>query len=109
MCVDSCAAFYSIREKREQGNVGRARGPPLRIGGDFGADTGLRFRAVTAASMMPAPLGSVTTPEMLPVMLAQASAAPNTIATTSAGRHLEGNRIELTFEKLFTPDENHHH
>jgi len=51
--------------------------------------------AVTVAPMTTAPLESVTTPEMLPVMAAQARAAPKRIATTKAGRRLERNRIEL--------------
>jgi nitrate reductase assembly molybdenum cofactor insertion protein NarJ len=44
--------------------------------------------AVTVTFGMTEPLGSVTIPEMLPVMLAYATVEPNTSIVTKAGRDL---------------------
>src|SRR2546429_9990411 len=95
MCVDSWAAFYSIRKEREQGNVGKAgRAPFESVVISERIPVGVSA-AVTGASVMTAPLGWVTTPEMLPVIPAQAGGGPKTIATISAGTPLERNRIHL--------------
>jgi len=58
----------------------------FRIAGDCGADAGFAFRGGHRGANDDSAAESVTTPEMLPVMAAQARAAPKRIATTKAGR-----------------------
>src|SRR5258708_4931517 len=59
--------------------------------------------AVTVAATMTPPFGSETTPEMLPVIPAQASAAPKRIATIKTGINLNKNRIELSPSRSHSP------
>src|ERR1700730_4661283 len=56
--------------------------------------------ADTVAPTMAAPVESVTMPEMLPVMAAQASAAPKRVPRISANTNLREKRMKL-------PPENH--
>src|SRR5260370_7091303 len=59
--------------------------------------------AVTVAATMTPPCGSETTPEMLPVIPAQASAAPRRMATINTGIDLNKNRIELSPSRNHSP------
>src|SRR5260370_18792003 len=59
--------------------------------------------AGSVAETMTPPFGSDTTPEMLPVIPDQASAAPKRIATIKTGINLNKNRIELSPSRSHSP------
>jgi len=75
----------------------------FRIDGDFGADASWRFRGGHRGVDDDGAAGMGNHAGDAAVIPAQASAAPKTIATIRAGRHVKRNRIELPFREIIRP------